>query len=305
MSVKGKKNTTKRAPATKKKSGSASSFFATDADIKKHNQRKQVKQNYKKKKRKQREMPDWMYWSVASLFVIFLLLGAYRVLIVPNSFRWKPCYGSKAFELCVPNGYNIYGIDVSHYQGRIEWDKVADMNDNGYSIDFAIIKATEGGTHKDSLFDKNIENARRAGLICGAYHFYNPATSPRKQAEFFIENANLQKGDLIPVVDVEKRGNSKTELQRELIDFLSILENHYGVKPIIYTSAKFKERYLDNPVLNEYPLWVAHYYAEQPEVESKWVMWQYSDRSHIDGIAVNTDFNIFAGTKADLEKIRF
>ena len=305
MSVKGKKNTTKRAPAAKKKSRSTSSFFATGEDIKKNDRKRQVKQNYKKKKRKQREMPDWMYWSLASVFVAILILGAYRILIVPNSFRWKPCYGSKAFEMCVPNGYSIYGIDVSHHQGRIDWKQVAQANDNGYTIDFAIIKATEGGNFKDSLYHHNITSAREAGLVCGAYHFYNPATSPRKQAEFFIANAKLMEGDIIPVVDVEKRGNSKAELQRELIDFLSILENHYGVKPIIYTSAKFKERYLDNAVLNEYPLWVAHYHTEVPDTQSEWVMWQYSDRSKIQGINTNTDFNIFAGNKADLEKIRF
>jgi lysozyme len=305
MSVKGKKNTTKRAPATKKKSGSASSFFATGDDIKKKDRKRQVKQTYKKKKRNQRELPDWIYWSMASLFVAVLLLGAYRILIVPNSFRWKPCYGSKAYELCVPNGYSIYGIDVSHHQGRIDWKQVAQANDNGYTIDFAIIKATEGGTFKDSLYNYNKESARREGIICGAYHFYNPATSPRKQAEFFIANAGLVKGDIIPVVDVEKRGDSKAELQRELIDFLSILENHYGVKPIIYTSAKFRERYLDNAVLNEYPLWVAHYHTEVPDTQSEWVLWQYSDRSKIQGINTNTDFNIFAGNKADLEKIRF
>ncbi|MBQ5573379.1 MAG: glycoside hydrolase family 25 protein [Bacteroidaceae bacterium] len=305
MSVKGKKNTTKRAPATKKKSGSASSFFATGDDIKKKDRKRQVKQTYKKKKRNQRELPDWIYWSMASLFVAVLLLGAYRILIVPNSFRWKPCYGSKAYELCVPNGYSIYGIDVSHHQGRIDWKQVAQANDNGYTIDFAIIKATEGGTFKDSLYNYNMESARREGIICGAYHFYNPATSPRKQAEFFIANAGLVKGDIIPVVDVEKRGDSKAELQRELIDFLSILENHYGVKPIIYTSAKFRERYLDNAVLNEYPLWVAHYHTEVPDTQSEWVLWQYSDRSKIQGINTNTDFNIFAGNKADLEKIRF
>ena len=115
MSVKGKKNTAKRAPAAKKKSRSTSSFFATGEDIKKNDRKRQVKQNYKKKKRKQREMPDWMYWSLASVFVAILILGAYRILIVPNSFRWKPCYGSKAFEMCVPNGYSIYGIDVSHH----------------------------------------------------------------------------------------------------------------------------------------------------------------------------------------------
>lgn len=283
-----------RGRTTTKKRGSGSSLSVSPS----------ARKRKRRKKTTTKEMPDWLYWTLASFFVLIFMYGFYRVVIAPYSFRWKPCYGSRAFGICLPSEYRIFGIDVSHHQGDIDWKKVATIKQDSYSISFAIIKATEGGDFKDSKYDTNILAARNAGLICGAYHYYKPYTSPKQQAEFFIKNVTLLPGDLPPVIDVEEpHTGSKVTLQRELMEFISILERHYNVQPIIYSSAKFWERYLKNGSLDSYPFWVAHHHTEQPQTKRDWIIWQYSDYAEIDGIDEDVDLNIFRGEWNELKEL--
>lgn len=250
-------------------------------------------------------LPDWLHWLLTGLAILVILVLSYLLLLKPYFYRWLPCTGSKEYDTCVPAGYTYYGIDVSHHQGRIDWQQVAKASDSkDCPVRFVFMKATEGGTFLDSSFQENIEGARKAGFVCGIYHFYNPGTSPRKQADFYISNVKLQKGDFVPVVDVERAGRSSDALQRELLDFLSALESHYGVKPILYTSSKFRNHVLDNPIFDRYPLWVAHYYVSRPNTEHDWRFWQFTDRARIEGIDTFTDLNVFRGTKQDFENLR-
>lgn len=156
-----------------------------------------------------KELSTLLHWASTVLFAGIVGIGAYYFLILPYFYRWKPCYGSTEYDICIPHGYSIYGIDLSHHQGNIDWSAVSRLKEGEYPLGFVFIKATEGGNHKDDKYNHNIEEARSQGFVCGSYHYYNPGTSPSRQAEFFIKNVTVQKGDLPPVVDVEKKGPTK------------------------------------------------------------------------------------------------
>lgn len=228
----------------------------------------------------------------------------YWFMIHPYSYRWKPCYGSKEYQVCIPSGFHVYGIDVSHHQGKIDWNSVASVEDRQFPISFTFIKATEGATFLDGNYSQNADSARNAGLMCGAYHFFNPSTSAAKQADFFIRNVSLRRGDLPPVLDVEKRPESKQKMQREVLVWLETVEKYYGVRPIIYTSYKFRKNYLDTPQFDKYPFWIAHYYVDYPDPQMEWAFWQFTDRGRVNGIGEQTDINVYYGSAASLDSLR-
>ena len=140
------------------------------------------------------------------------------------------------------------------------------------------------------------------GLARGAYHFYNPNSDPVRQANFFISQVELQQGDLAPVLDIERKPRDKAQLQTDLLVFLRRLEQHYGVKPIIYTSYKYKLRYLDAPEFDAYPLWIAHYYVDELSYSGDWQFWQHTDYGTVPGIEGSVDLNVFNGTLSELKR---
>lgn len=202
----------------------------------------------------------------------------------------------REFGIPIPTNYSIHGIDVSRYQQNIGWNAVKEMNVNGIQLGFAFIKATEGTNNKDPYFKRNWKRAKQAGIVRGAYHFFVPYKDGRLQAEHFIEQVALESGDLPPVLDVETIGRtSSAKLREEVKEFLAILENHYGVKPIIYTNADFYKHHLLGR-FDEYPLWVAHYLQpHQPRVSRDWHFWQHSESGRVNGIVSKVDFNVFNG----------
>ena len=237
------------------------------------------------------------------LVSVMLLLAFWRLFIRPELRR--PTYGTEAYHVRIPDGYAVHGIDVSHHQGDIDWERLSALQEAEIPIRFVFVKATEGGDHVDRRFDENFAAAREHGFIRGAYHFYNPATDPIVQADFFISHVTLEKGDLPPVIDVEKVP-SRSEQQTfyaQLSLFLYRLEAHYGVRPVIYTFLKYRERYLDYPEFNRYPLWIAHYHVPQPAYEGEWVFWQHTDRAVLPGIDEKNDLNIFCGTMKELQAL--
>lgn len=250
-------------------------------------------------------MPDWMHWLITIALIAVFSVGSYYLYLRPYLYRLRPCRGTKEYGVCLPTGFLCYGIDISHHQGSIDWNKVAQTSaENGIPIRFVMMKATEGSSFTDSNYADNIVRARNAGFVCGSYHFYDPWTSPERQAEHFIRTANIKEGDMAPIVDVERAGRSSGDLQRELLVFIKALEDHYGVKPIIYASAKFRRRHLSNAAFDAYPFWVAHYYVVRPETPKPWVMWQFTDHASVEGISGHTDFNVFKGTESDFNKLR-
>lgn len=271
----------------------------------KNKKKKRVSVPKKKGRKSSYLMPDWLHWLITGVLIVVVSVVAYYLFLRPYFYRWRPCQGTKEYGVCLPSGFLCYGIDVSHHQGRINWNQVATSSQaNGYPIRFVIMKATESSSFTDPEYLDNIRQARAAGFVCGVYHFYDPGVSPDKQAEHYINTVKLQKGDLVPVVDVERTGRSSADLQRDLLAFIKALETHYGAKPIIYASAKFRKRHLSNQAFDSYPFWVAHYYVVRPETSKPWMIWQFTDHSSVYGIGGYTDFNVFRGTEADFNKLR-
>jgi lysozyme len=206
-----------------------------------------------------------------------------------------------------PLGYSIHGIDISHYQKDVDWDKLKAVDQIGDTIQFqfAFIKATEGLLIEDVMFDEHWEDAKDHHIKRGAYHYFLPDRNAKVQAANFISSVRLKPGDLPPVVDVEEtRGKSKAEIVKSLKDFLAVVETRYKVKPIIYSNVNFIEDFLATDFI-QYPFWIAHYYHEDatPIENIRLLFWQHSDKADLFGINGNTDADVFTGTKAEFEKL--
>ena len=205
------------------------------------------------------QMPVWLHCLLTGVVSVCIILGFYWFFIRPYAYRWKPCYGLKAYGVCIPYGYGVHGFDVSHHQGHIDWAALSEVQHTPFPIRFVFMKASEGGDFSDTAFVHNFNEARKNGFIRGAYHFYNPKTDALRQADFFIRSVKLEPGDLPPVLDIETRSDNMDKLRRDLKIWLRRIENYYKVKPILYTSYKFKTRYLNDSVFNSYPYWISHY----------------------------------------------
>lgn len=203
-----------------------------------------------------------------------------------------------------PEGFEIRGVDVSHYQDEIDWENVRNAHISAYPVRFAFMKATEGQDLIDPNFADNFYKARQNDVIRGAYHFFKPNTDACRQAAFFIKQVHLEPGDLPPVLDVEDNGKLPVaQFQKAVKTWLDMVEQHYGVTPIIYTGYKFKLRYLSDADFDRYPYWIAHYYVSELKYKGEWLFWQYTDCGSVDGINGEVDCNIFNGTMDDLRKV--
>ena len=239
-------------------------------------------------------LPGWTWWIGGGVIIAVYVFFFYYIFVSPFGFRWRALYG----EVSYPEGYEIHGIDISHHQGTIDW---ATLKDEAViderPIRFIMIKATEGANKIDENFKDNFYNAREYGFTRGAYHFYGTRSTAKAQAQFFISQVKLEKGDLPPVLDVEHKPSNQTdeEFKESVLEWLRIVENHYGVPPIVYTYYKFKLRYLNDSAFDAYPYWIAHYYVDKVEYEGAWKFWQHTDAGRLPGIKGDVDFNIYNG----------
>ena len=194
------------------------------------------------------------------------------------------------------------GIDVSEYQGKISWSYV-DTIENQYPLHFVFIRATAGNDAVDRRFKRNWEGAKKNKMIRGAYHYYRPNENSLEQAELFIKTVRLQKGDLPPVLDIEKlpKNQSMTNLKKGLRRWLQAIENHYKVKPIIYTGEKYYDDFLKEE-FSDYLFWIANYNFYREEIQDDWLFWQFTERAAVPGIEGNVDVNIYNG---DLQQLQF
>ncbi|MDR2026386.1 MAG: glycoside hydrolase family 25 protein [Prevotellaceae bacterium] len=215
--------------------------------------------------------------------------------------------GHTIFGIGMPKGYGLHGIDVSRYQKTVDWKYLESFADskNSVKISFAFIKATEGRSIQDPMFKTNWENIGQTDIIRGAYHYFIPTRSALEQAQNFIANVELSKGDLPPVLDIEKLGSpGATKLRENVKIWLNTVEKHYGMKPIIYSYIDFYEKYLiADKDLRQYPLWVAHYDKKKIEFKETWMFWQHSDKGQIPGIDEKVDFNVFNGNLDELKSL--
>ena len=179
------------------------------------------------------------------------------------------------------------------------------------ALTFVIVKATEGITYTDPKFHTNWDFVRKKGFVRGAYHFYIAADAPSAQLKNYTTAVGEPiQGDLWPIVDVEGRSldstQSKQEFQKNLLDFLHLLEEHAGVAPIVYTGLNFANEHLQETAFSNYPLWIAEYTSEtQPEIPRVWseagyAFWQRSSNYSING--VENDFDIFNGDEEGLRR---
>jgi lysozyme len=193
------------------------------------------------------------------------------------------------------------GIDVSHHQGVIDWNKVAQSG-----VSFAYIKLTDGQNFTDPRFTRNWIEAKAEGLLRGAYHFFHPLSDADVQAEHFVRRLATDPGELPPMLDIEvSDGASAAQLLSAARRWMDHVEKELKCKPFVYTTASFWKRVaLNSSILSEFPLWVAHYTdRDRPAIPSpwpQWTIWQYSQSGNIPGIDGPVDLNLFGGTTENL-----
>ena len=194
------------------------------------------------------------------------------------------------------------GIDVSEYQGRISWSYV-DTIEKKYPLHYVFIRATVGKDRPDRQFGRNWLGAKENKMIRGAYHYYRPNENSIEQAELFISTVKLEKGDLPPVLDIEKlpKNQSIANLKLGLKRWLKAVEEHYGVKPIIYTGERYYDDFLKEE-FSDYLFWIANYNFYREEIDSDWLFWQFTEKASVPGIKGNVDVNIYNG---DLQQLQF
>lgn len=219
---------------------------------------------------------------------------------------FKALFSPKPSQYAPPEGFTVHGIDISHHQGTIDWELLRNQaNIDSMPLSFVFIKATEGGDIVDRQFERNFAAARRFGIMRGAYHFYRTSTPAKLQAEHFMRHVTLEEGDLPPVLDVEvKPADVSIEAFRQgILEWLVRVEQHYKVKPILYTYHSFRQQYMNDSVFNIYPYWIAHYYVDSLRYRGPWAFWQHSDQGQLPGINEKVDLDVFQGTFQELQQL--
>jgi len=232
-------------------------------------------------------------WRYVLLAALLLCVGAYALL------------RAGIVQLNHPSNtaYPVRGVDVSAYQGEIDWDVLS-----AQGIDFAYIKATEGSSFADPCFVQNRQRAAETPLRTGAYHFFSFESSGDTQADNFIAQVPKWEGMLPPAVDVEFYGAFRQaplpagQVQAQLDIMLARLEQHYGVRPILYATQSAYARYLAD--YDGYDIWIRNVFTRPQLGARRWAFWQYTDRARLqgyDGEERFIDMNVFNGSRAEFE----
>lgn len=247
--------------------------------------------NYASRGRRRKSKWKKLFITLSLLVVVLFAAFVGVAVFAPDTFVIKPT------KPAITNRHyamDYDGIDVSHHQGHIDWARVAQDT----CVKFVYIKATEGYTHVDSLYQVNLDGARKAGLKVGSYHYFTSTSDPRKQFQAFKHFADADYQDLIPMIDVEPegvKGWTKEEILENLKVFVALAKAHYGKIPLIYSTAKFYNETLA-PDFNMFPLFLARYSPKEPVVKGAGAhaIWQHSDQGTVDGIEKPVDLDVFA-----------
>jgi len=238
--------------------------------------------------KRKRKIFVYSIFLLISLILLTILLW-YQGIIIPNASSAKH--------------YPVKGVDVSSYQGEIEWAQIQEQG-----IKFAFIKATEGSTFVDKYFEKNWKNAESTTLRIGAYHFFSYDSEGKTQAQNFIKTVPISKQELPPVIDVEFYGDkeknppNRSQVEKELHTMVKMLEEYYGKRVILYTTRKAYDLYIKNS-FEHCDIWIRDVFTK-PSLSDKrkWTFWQYTDREKLYGYSGEEKFidvNVFYGSEKE------
>ena len=214
---------------------------------------------------------------------------------------------------CKSDYPQVYGLDLSFWQGNIHWDHLSLPCDEDGSVSgkipaprkhrpvqFAFIRVTKSDSLVDSLYQRYYTEAKKLGILCGAYHFLTDTVSGKVQAEMFLSHVQLNPGDLPPVLDVEI---DSPEIVTKAREWLEIVEKKCGVKAIIYSNMHvYTTRIKNDSILSTRDLWLAKTKGEKPD-EPNCRFWQFTHEGHVWGIIDNVvDINLFNGTQDELQE---
>lgn len=207
--------------------------------------------------------------------------------------------------LSINSSDKVMGIDVSHYQGDVTWDKVAASD-----LAFAITKATGGKDYTDPQFHQNWHEIRQQNLIRGAYHFFYAGDDVHAQVEHFLTTVGtFRSTDFPPILDIEITDQvDPNDLKSNALLWLQLVKQQTQRTPIIYTDASFAQEYLTDPKFGEYYLWLADYDNQQPPIPAPWkgkdwLLLQYTETGTAPGVTGNVDLNRYRGSLDDLRRI--
>lgn len=236
--------------------------------------------------------------SISSMILIIIIV------VIGILIAWQQ--GLINFNQRKSEEYSIKGVDVSEYQGEIDWKILAKQG-----IQFAFIKATEGSRYVDPYFQKNWKEAQTTKLAIGAYHFFSYDSSGKDQATNVIKNVTPIEEMLPPVIDVEFYGEKEWKLpekektKKELQDMIEELTNYYGKTPIIYATQKSYHLYIEED-FTQCPIWIRNVFTKPKlEKEREWSFWQYSDKGKLEGYQGKEkyiDLNVFQGKEEEFKQ---
>ena len=275
--------------------------------------RKNTRTTYSRKTKKKNSIFSTKFFSyfIIGFLLLVVLSVAYHY---RSSFAYylgfKSHYNKEAnvfsearnLKVLEKNAGKVVGLDVSEYQGKIRWSYV-DTIEEKYPVRYVFIRATVGNDRVDNQFKRNWLGAKENKMIRGAYHYYRPNENSLEQAELFIKTVKLKKGDLPPVLDIEKlpKEQSVERLKIGLRRWLKAVELHYGVRPIIYTGEKYYDDFLKEE-FSDYLFWIANYNFYREEIQDDWLFWQFTEKATVPGIDYNVDVNIYNG---DLQQLQY
>jgi len=203
------------------------------------------------------------------------------------------------------SGSHPPGIDVSHWQGTINWTSVKNSG-----VVFALTKATEGTTYTDPSFATNWAAMKAKGIVRGAYHFGRPGTDAVAQARYFVNVVKPTTGDLQLCLDLETTdGKTAAQVWAWTQAFCNEIQSLTHRPGIIYCSPSFWSSSVGNPTNNlNCALWIANWGVTSPTIPhawTTWTFWQYSATGTTPGVSGNCDVDYFNGTTTNLQNMTF
>lgn len=258
--------------------------------------------------KKKKSSWKWLYILIA----IIGFVGGWFIYKFYYDLNRLPYYGGKKGSLTESLKFDhifrnypeaLLGIDMSHYQDRIDWSKV-ELHIKNRPVSYIILRATMGD-NKDKLFENYWREVSKLPVKKGAYHYYRPNENSTKQAENYIQNVTLNPGDFPPILDIERHSTiqSRERLRDGIRNWLQIIETHYGVKPILYTGDSYFQHVFLGKGFEDYPLWIANYNNVRSPTSDYWVMWQFSEKGTLPGIHGKIDLNIMRGGNRTMENL--